>query len=101
MGLDQLGLLTVGTITPKKGGHTLLSSPCSRLSPGLGSHRFSLAPQGKCTKACPMRHLVSEALTHAGNQKHRGAGNNQGSGRAPQASDVQVFGGPIPIKGGC
>ena len=26
MGLDQLGVLTVGTLVPKEGGHTLLHS---------------------------------------------------------------------------
>ena len=27
MGLDHLGVLTVGTLVPKEGGHTLLHSP--------------------------------------------------------------------------
>ena len=42
-----------------------------------------------------MQHVVNKALTHTENDKHGSAGHNQGRGRAPQAPDVQVFGGPI------
>ena len=47
MGLDQLGVLTVGTLVPKEGGHTFLHSTFRVIPPpGVGSHRSSLAPQG-------------------------------------------------------
>ena len=28
MGMDQLGVLTVGVLVPKEGGHTLSPTPC-------------------------------------------------------------------------
>ena len=45
MGLDQLGVLTVGTLVPKEGGHTLPSTSCLPFLPGLGSYRSSVAPK--------------------------------------------------------
>ena len=33
MGLDQLGVLTVGTLFPKEGGHTLLHSTLRVIPP--------------------------------------------------------------------
>ena len=101
MGLDQLGVLTVGTPVPKEGMHTLSSTPCLPFPPGLGSHRFSLAPQGHHIRSYPMQHVVNKALTcwvsanlisghlvHAGNHRHGTAGQNQGRSRAPKATDV-------------
>ena len=101
MGLDQLGVLTVGTLVPKEGMHTLSSTPCLPFHPGLESHRSSLAPQGHHIRAYPMQHVVNKALTrwvaanlisghlvHAGNHRHGTAGHNQGGSRAPKAADV-------------
>ena len=45
--------------------------------------------------------LISGHLVHAGNQRHGTAGHNLGRGWTPKAADVQVFGKPIPIGGGC
>ena len=101
MGLDQSGVLTVGTLVPKEGMHTLSSTPCLPFPPGLESHRSSLAPQGHLIRAYPMHHMVNKAFTrwvaanlisghlvHAGNHRHGSAGHNQGRSRAPKAADV-------------
>ena len=101
MGLDRLGVLTVGTLVPKEGMHTLSSTPCLPFPPDLGSHRSSLAPQGHNIRAYPTQHVVNKALTrwvaanlisgglvHAGPHRHGTAGHNQGRGRAPKAADV-------------
>ena len=48
-----------------------------------------------------MEYMVNKALSQAGNYMHGSAGHNQGGGRAPKAADVQVFGKPTPIEGGC
>ena len=102
MALDQLGVLTVGTLVPKEGGHTLLHSTLLVIPPpGVESHRSSLAPQGHKIRAAPMQHAVNKAhtrwvaanlisgnLVHAGTYRHGTAGHNQGRSRAPQAADV-------------
>ena len=101
MGLDQLRVLTVGTLVPKEGGHTLSSTPCLPFHPGSGTHRSLLAPRGHHITACSMQHVVNKAhtrlaaanpisghLPHAGNHRHRSAGHNQGSSRAPKGADV-------------
>ena len=46
MSVDQLRVLTVGTLVPKEGMHTLSLTPCFASPPGLESHRSSLTPQG-------------------------------------------------------
>ena len=58
MGLDQSGVLTVGSLVPKEGRHTLLVIP-----PRVGSHRSSLAHQGHHIRAVPMQHMVNKAQT--------------------------------------
>ena len=101
MGLDQLGVLTVGTLVPQEGMHTLSSTPCLPIPPGLGSHRSSLATEGHHIRAYPMQHMYNKALTRwlaanlisghlvqAGNHRHGTAGHNQGRSRAPKAADV-------------
>ena len=45
--------------------------------------------------------LISGYLVHATNHRHGTAGHNLGSGWTPKAADVQLFGKPIPIGGGC
>ena len=102
MGLDQLGVLTVGTLVPKECGQTLLHSTLLVVLPlGVGNHRSSLAPQGHNIRADPMQHVVNKAhtrwvaanlisghLVHAGNHRHGTAGQSQGRSRAPQAADA-------------
>ena len=96
MGLDQLGVLTVGTLVPKEGMHTLPSTPCLPFSSDLGSQRSSFAPQGHHIRAYFMQTVVNKALTrwvaanlaHNGNHSHGTAGHNQGRSRAPTAADV-------------
>ena len=101
MGLHQLGVLTVGTLVPKDGMHTLSSTPCLPFPPGLGSHRSSLPPEGHHIRADPMQHMDNKALTrwvaanlmsgqlvHAGNHRHGIAGHNQARSRASKAADV-------------
>ena len=83
MGLDQLGVLTSGTLVPKEVVHSLFLTPCLPYLPGLRSNRSSLAPQGHHIRAYPMQHVVNRALTrwvaanlisgnlaHAGNHMH-------------------------------
>ena len=113
MGLNQLGVLTVGTLVPKEGGHTLIHSnllvipPWSRKPPPL------LAPQGHYIRAYPMQNAVNKAnsgwvaanlissnLVYAGNHRHGTAGHSRGRSRTPKAAEVQVFGKPMPIEGG-
>ena len=101
MGLDQLGVLIVGTPVPKEGGHTLPFITLRAITPpGVGSHRFSLLPRGHHSRGYPMQHVVNKAICHAGNHRHGSAGHNQSRGRAPKGADVQMFGGPNPIGGG-
>ena len=113
MGLDQLGVLTVRTLVPKEGGHTLPSIPSLPFPSGLGSHRCSLAPPGRHIRAYPTQHVVNKAptrwvaanlmsghLAQPGNHRHGSAGLHQGRSRARKAADVQVFGVPNRIEGG-
>ena len=102
MGLDQLGILTVGMLVPKEGGHTLLHSTLLLFpAPGLESHRSLLAPQGHNIGADSMQHVVNKAdtrwlaanlisshLVHAGNHRHGTAGHSQRRCRAPHAADM-------------
>ena len=102
MGLDQLGVLTVGTLFPKEGGHTLLHSRMLVIPPcGVESQRSSLAPEGHNVREAPMQHVVNKAHTRwvaanllsghlgpVGNHRHGTAGHSQGRGRAQQAANV-------------
>ena len=63
MGLDQSGVLTVGTLVPKEGGHTLLHSTLLVIPPGVESNRSSLPLQGHYIRAVPMHHMVNKAHT--------------------------------------
>ena len=89
MGLEQLGVLTVGTLDPKEGMHTLCPTPCLSFPPSLGSHRSSVAPQGHNIRAYRRQHVVNNAdtrwvaanltsghIVHAGNHRHGTAGHN-------------------------
>ena len=101
MGLDQSGVLTVGTLVPKEGGHTLHHSNLLVIPPWRVSHRSSLALQGHSIKAVPMHHMVNKAhtrwvaanllsghLADAGNHRQGTAGHSQGRSSASQAADV-------------
>ena len=44
MGLDHLGVLTVGTLVPKEGGHTLLHSTLLVIPPWTRKPRLLLGP---------------------------------------------------------
>ena len=91
MGLDQSGVLTVGSLVPKEGRHTLPHNTLLVIAPGVVSHRSSLAPQGHYIRAVPMQHMVNKAYTrwvaailisghlaYAGNHRHGSAGHRQG-----------------------
>ena len=92
MGLDQSGVLTVGSLVPKEGRHTLLHNSLLLISfAGVVGHGSSLAPQGHYIRAVPVQHMVTKAYTrsvaanlisghlvHAGNHKHGTAGHRQG-----------------------
>ena len=91
MGLNQSGVLTVGSLVPKREDTPCLITPCLSFPPGVVSHRSSLAPQGHYIRAVPMQHMVNKAYTrwvaailisgplaHAGNHRHGSAGHRQG-----------------------
>ena len=99
MGLDQSGVLTVGTLVPKEVGHTLLHNTLLVIPPGVESHRSLLAPQGHYIMAVPVQHMVNKAhtcwmaanlisghLAHAGNHRHGTAGHRQGRCSALRAA---------------
>ena len=92
MGLDQLGVLTVGTLGPTRVDTPCFTAPCLSFPPGVESHRSSLAPQGHNIRAYPMQHVVNKAdsrwvaanlisghLVHVGNHRHGTTGQEQGS----------------------
>ena len=58
MGLDQLGVLTVGTLVPKEGGHTLLHSTLLVIPPW---NRKLPRSQGHTLRAYPMQPVAKEA----------------------------------------
>ena len=63
MGLDNSGVLTVGTLVPKEGEHTLLHNTLLVIPPWSRKPPFSLAPQGHYIRALPMQHMVNKAHT--------------------------------------
>ena len=101
MGLDQSGVLTVGTLVCKEGVHTLLHNtllvipPWSRKPPlSVGSPRSlhqgsSPAPHGQqgthSLGGCKPDKWPSGS---PGNHKHWTAGHSQGTSSNPQAADV-------------
>ena len=101
MGLDQLGVLTLGKLVPNQGGQTLslitllAIPPWSRKAPLLVG-----SPKSHHIRAYPSQDVVSGALTHAGNHMHGTAGHIQGRGRARKAAAVDVFGNLNPKEGG-
>ena len=91
MGLDQSGVLTVGSLVPKEGRHTLPHNTLLVILPWCSKPPFTLAPQGHYIRAVPMQHMVNKAYTrwvaailisghlaHAGNHWHGSAGHRQG-----------------------
>ena len=92
MGLDQSGVLTVGSLVPKEGRHTLPHNTLLVIPPWCSKPPISLALQGHYIRAVPMQHMVNEAYTrwvaailisghlaHAGNHRHGSAGAQTGS----------------------
>ena len=101
MGLDQLGVLSVGTPVPKEGMHTFSSTPSLPFPHGLRSHRSLLIPESHHIRAYAMQHVVNKAFTcwvaanlisghlpHPSTHRHGIAGHNQGRSTAPKAADV-------------
>ena len=64
MAVEQLGVLTVGTLVSKEGGQTL--SPITLLAISSRSKEPPLIwlPEGHHIRAYPMQHLVNRAHTH-------------------------------------
>ena len=86
MGLDQSGVLTVGSLVFKEGRHTLPHNTLLVIPPWCNK-----ALQGHYIRAVPMQHMVNKAhtrwvaaimisghLAHAGNHRHGSAGHRQG-----------------------
>ena len=92
MGLDQSGVLTVGSLVSKEGRHTLPHNTLLVIPPWCSKPPFStLAPQGHYIRAVPMQSMVNKAYTrwvaailisghlaHTGNHRHGSAGHRQG-----------------------
>ena len=83
MGLDQLGVLTVGKLVPKQGVHTLLHSTLLVIPPWSREPSLLVGTPRSNIRAYPMQHVVNKAhtcwvaanlksgyLVHAGNHKH-------------------------------
>ena len=98
MGLDQSGVLTVGTLVPKREDTSCYITPCLSFPPGVVGHRSSLALQGHYIRAVFMQHMVNKAYTRwvaanlisghlvqAGNHRHGTAGHRQGKCSALKA----------------
>ena len=97
MGLDQSGVLTVGSVfSPRREDTPWFITPYLSFPPGVVSHHSSLAPQGHYIRAVPVQHMVNKAYTrwlaadlisghlvHAGNHRHGTAGHRQGQCSAP------------------
>ena len=116
MGLDQSGVLTVGTLVPKEGGHTLphktllVIPPWSRKPPPI------VRSPGHYIRAVPMQHMVNKAhtrwvaanlirghLAYAGNHRHGAAGHSQGWCSAQKAviwAKQMAFGQGVVVTGG-
>ena len=97
MGLGQSGGLTVGTLVPEEGGHTLLHStllvipPWCRKPPFVRHKIRAVLMQHMVNKAHTgwvAANLISGHLAHAGNHRHGTAGHSQGISSTPQAADV-------------
>ena len=91
MGLDQSGVLTVGTLVSKEGRRTLLHNTLLVIPPGVVSNRSLLAPQGHYMRAVVVQHMVNKAYTswvaanlisghlvHAEDHRHGTAGHRRG-----------------------
>ena len=63
MGLDQSGVLTVGSLVPKEGRHILPHNTLLVIPPWCGKPPYLLAPQGHYIRAVPMQHMVNKAYT--------------------------------------
>ena len=114
MDMDKLGILTVGTLVTKRGGHTLPFNILLAIPPKSRKPLpLTPSPKGHHIRAYPMQHVVNNTLTcwvaanlisgypaQAVNHRHWSARHNQGRGTAPKAAGVQVFGGLILIEGG-
>ena len=117
MALEQSAVLTVGTLVPKEGVHTLcFITPCLSFPLGVESHRSSLAPEGHYIRAVSMRQMVNRAhtrlvaanligghLAHAVNHTHGTAGHSQGTCSAPKAvvwAKAMAFGQGAVVMGG-
>ena len=63
MGLDQSGVLTVGSLVSKEGRHTLPHNTLLVIPPLCSKPPFTLALQGHYIRAVPMQHMVNKAHT--------------------------------------
>ena len=61
MDLDQSGVLTEGSLVPRREDTPCLITPCLSFPPGVVSSRSSLAPRGHYIGAVPMQHMVNKA----------------------------------------
>ena len=91
MGRDQSGVLTVGSLVPKEGRHTLPHNTLLVIPPWCSKPPFFVGSPMSLHQGSPMQHMVNKAYTcwvaailisghlaHAGNHRHGSAGHRQG-----------------------
>ena len=91
MGLDQSELLTVGSLVPKEGRHTLPHNTLLVIPPWCSKPPFFVGSPRSLRRGSSMQHMVNKAYTclvaanlrsghlvHAANHKHGTAGHRQG-----------------------
>ena len=61
MGLDQLGVLTVGTLVPKEGGHTLFDSTLLIIPPWCSKPPLFVGSPSYNIRTDAMQHVVNKA----------------------------------------
>ena len=91
MGLDQSGVLTVGSLVPKGGRHSLPHTTLLVIPPWCSKPPFFVGSARSLHQGSPMQHMVNKAYTrwvaailisghlaHGGNHRHGSAGHRQG-----------------------
>ena len=91
MGLDQSGVLTVGTLVPKEGGQTLLHNTLPVIPPWSKQPALCVGSPRSLHQGSSRQHMVNKVharwvaanlisghLAHAGNHRYGTVGRSQG-----------------------
>ena len=103
MGLDQSGVLTVGSLVPKEGRHTLPHNTLHVIPPWCSKPPFFVGSPRSLHQGSPhatygqqgiprwvAANLISGHLVHAGNHRHGSAGHRQGQCSAHCTCEVRT-----------